>query len=298
VLEQRKTEWIARCDDFLSRYPTSRHRPTVLWIKGITQDTQVSVLAMYDGYVRYYDEFPLTASADTWRELIATFDDDPVTAVGHLRLAHLAGRDGEVDEALAHLDAASATLVDVFAAVPATRERASWSQLFHVRTQRPSREYLQRTAHQAAKLRWLIETNRVRTNPDSMNAFREFVSLDRRRYSRGAFSDVITDLADQFVNSDFVDNFLLIEAMNHPDVHDRARQLLQLETESALDASIEANFELGRLALQRVHDEGLGRMLRRPELYFGRVKAARANPWQRQADEYLSKLSGREDPRS
>jgi len=293
-LEERKAEWIARCDTFLLRFPNSDRAATVLWMKGIAQDTQVSVLAMYDGYLRYYDEFPLEASADTWRRLAEQFGEDPRAAVGRLRLAQLAGRAGRIDEVGAHLDAGARILSDVFAAVPASRREALWSGLFDVPRHWPSRPYLQRTALQTAKLRWLIEANRVRTDPGSAAGFREFISLDRHRYSREEFVREVLDLSERLVHTDFVDNLHLLEALNDPDIYSRARQLLELEDESELDASIEANYELGRLALQATHDEGLSRLLDRPERYFRRVTDAQVNPWQREAAGYLGKLRERE----
>ncbi|NLF31123.1 MAG: hypothetical protein GX591_09585 [Planctomycetes bacterium] len=306
ILAARRAERVALCDAFLHRYGDSGRVATVLWIKGITLDLRVNRPALRRGVLQYYDTHPRETSAPTWRRLVAGFGDDPRAAVGRFRLAHLACRDGRVAEAHRHLVRAADLLKDIHAAPVALSGDATWAQLFGAPRQWPSREHLRQTAFDIDYLRWLIEDNAVLDDPDAQRAFAVFMDLDRRGECREAFSERLDDLAERFHDTPFAENLYLLRARvafdqaasNSPlswsAVEPWARSLLEMAGETDQDASIEANFELGLLALHPTRVDGLSRIVDRPEVYFRRVSGARPNPWQRQADEHLSLLRAAE----
>ena len=306
LLARRQAERLALCDAFLSRYPNSERAATVLWIKGVTLDLRASRPALRRGVLAYYDTHPRKASAPTWRRLVQAFDDDPRAAVGRLRLAHLACREARIAEAHEHLVRGAALLKNIHAAPVVEHRDATWSQLLGSPRRWPSREHLRQTAFDIDYLLWLIEDNAVLDDPQAQRAFAVFMALNRRAECREAFGARLDDLAERFHDTPFAENLYLLRARvafdqassNGPvswsAVEPWTRSLLEMAGETDHDVSIEANFELGLLALHPARVEGLSRVLQRPEVYFKRVSGARPNPWQRQADEHLSLLRAAE----
>ena len=295
TLQRRKDRLVAACDRFAARYPSSSRLSAVLWIKGIALDTQISSRALDAGFVQHYDHFPLAASRATWTRLAEDFPADPRAAIACLRLARVQMRDGRLAEAQEMLEQAAGPVAGVYAVEPAGKSGSWRSEMFAADPGPPAREYMQDVAHEVEKLQWLLRVNHVLTDAASAEAFVAYVSLDPRRYRRHQFRAKVLDLAERFAETDLADNLHLLKAMDMADPFDRAQDLKALEDESKHDASIEANFQLGRLAMQVESTPGLGRLIERPEVYFKRVHDAVENPWQRLADMELADLGAGAD---
>lgn len=105
ALVRHQNELVDRCDWFLKHFPTSRYALNALYIRGRALDMRVDPVAFReDKWIRYYDDFPNSAAADTWR---IAMENDPSSLVGLVaafRLAQIEARDGEVDRALTKLE--------------------------------------------------------------------------------------------------------------------------------------------------------------------------------------------------
>ena len=294
ALQRRKAALAGACDDFLRRYPRSSRRPAVLWIKGVALDTQVVLRTVEEPRAIYYDEFPQTASADTWRRLVREHPTDPCAAIAHRRLAHLAGCDSRTEEMRQHLNIAAELLADIHAAVPQVRSDTPWEHLFVPYPEAPSRAYLRKVAEETDRLRWLIDRNDVGTEVFATEAFRAYLGVDRRRYARGDLYARFEKLREIYLRSPLEDNFRLEVFLHEPIRRDRVLLLVGLAEEPGSDAGIEANFVLGSLAMNMDTGGEFNRILKRPEVYFKRVQSAPANPWRRLATEHLAALTALE----
>lgn len=104
ALAQYQSELVAQCDWFLRNFPDSRYAPNAIFIKARALDTRVDPDEFRrTKWVRYYDDFPSTASSAAWEMLLANSPNTLLGAVAILRLAQLEARDGEVDHAVGRL---------------------------------------------------------------------------------------------------------------------------------------------------------------------------------------------------
>lgn len=100
ALSRHQAELTTRCDWFLRRFPESRYAPNVLFIKARALDMRVDPAEFRrTNWIRFYDDFPASASRDSWRKLVANRPDSNLGAIGLLRLAQLDARNGDVERA-------------------------------------------------------------------------------------------------------------------------------------------------------------------------------------------------------
>ena len=86
------------------------------------------------------------------------------------------------------------------------------------------------------------------------------------------------------------DNLKLADALARRSRYRQAEALIELAKYRLTDAAIEANFALGRLAMQSAAAPALPLIVDKPEEYFKAVVAARENPWQVRAAKHLAWL--------
>lgn len=100
ALSRHQAELATRCDWFLKHFPESRYAANVLFIKARALDMRVDPAEFRrTNWIRFYDDFPASASRDSWRKLTSNRPDSVLGAVGSLRLAQLDARDGKVERA-------------------------------------------------------------------------------------------------------------------------------------------------------------------------------------------------------
>ena len=105
ALVRHQQEMADRVDWFLRYFPRSRYAVAALVLKARALDMRVDPGEFRcTRWIRFYDEFPNSASRETWRLVSENARDSPLGAVAHLRLAQLDARDGDVERALSRLD--------------------------------------------------------------------------------------------------------------------------------------------------------------------------------------------------
>ena len=92
---------VDRCDAFMERFPTSRHIPDVLYLKGQAQDQRIQRTTLATHFrVEYRCDIPASASRRTWETLEKQFPKAGVTAMALYKLAILRARDGDIGRAI------------------------------------------------------------------------------------------------------------------------------------------------------------------------------------------------------
>ncbi|MGB0716824.1 MAG: tetratricopeptide repeat protein [Phycisphaerae bacterium] len=105
VLAVHKSDLVDRCDWFVRIFPHSRYALNVLYIKARALDMRVDIIEFRDKkWIRFYDDFPAAASADTWRTIETNGGNSPTRAAALLRLGRLASRQCDMDLALDYLN--------------------------------------------------------------------------------------------------------------------------------------------------------------------------------------------------
>ncbi len=106
ALSRHQMDIVDRCDWFIKYFPRSRYANNTLYLRARALDMRVDPEEFRrTNWVRFYDDFPSVASADTWRMLIAQNGRSILHAVAILRIATLEARDGHVDRAIDQLAA-------------------------------------------------------------------------------------------------------------------------------------------------------------------------------------------------
>jgi hypothetical protein len=136
---------------------------------------------------------------------------------------------------------------------------------------------------------WLIESNDVTNNPLSAEAFAAL--LDANPCGLNYYRQ-LSELAGRHEHTLLGDNLKLAVAMATPSLYERAEMLILLAEDPKSDSAVEANYELGRLAMRTGQAPALPLVenLRKPQEYFQRVVASPPNPWQQPAWEHLASL--------
>jgi outer membrane protein assembly factor BamD (BamD/ComL family) len=92
---------VDRCDAFMERFPTSRHIPDVLYLKGQAQDQRIQRTTLATHFrAEFRCDIPASASRRTWETLEKQFPRAGVTAMALYKLAIIRARDGDVGRAI------------------------------------------------------------------------------------------------------------------------------------------------------------------------------------------------------
>lgn len=200
---EERAEASDACRLFLDDQVRSRYVPNVLYIQARALDTRIDERRLLENARReLYVDFPSEASRPVWRTLLTRFPDARVSAAASVRLAQLALREGQVDEAEALLAPLCGRALRPAAAIPTSQRTGSiW------RSPDPERTLdfdPQPYRFEAERLHELIRANR--DDPRSGNqGLAELMRLDRRR---PGYSDRLLELAERYAGGLLHDNLL------------------------------------------------------------------------------------------
>ena len=277
-LSQRKADLMAQCSEFLAHFPNSHRCGEVLWIKAQCASIQVETAG---DDLRYTSRFAMDEARPLWQVLLDQYPSSPQAALARWRLGELALREGQYSRAQTLLQEALATLKAI--ELQQADEVENASRIFTAPRSIPDERYFANALLAVDHLLWLIQENDILTDSASAEALSAWLSInpcDVPGDNPLAYSRQLADLAQRYATTQLGDNLALALARLSGDAH----ALLELSGGRATDATIEANYELGLLALRladaHVPPSLARKELRRPESYFKTVLEARANPFQ------------------
>ena len=288
-LQHRKDQLLARCREFLARNPRSPHAPAVLWVIGQAESLQLDASALEIGLLKYTAAYGLPASTETWGRLIEKYPESPQAAVARWRLGEMAMRSRDTQYGCSHLRSAIERLARLAPNDEHQEESSKTMRVFAPPVDIPSRRYCAEALFNARRLVWLIESDDVMNNPASAEALAAL--LDANPCGLNYYQQ-LSELAGRYEHTPLGDNLKLAVAMATSSLYEQAEMLILLAEDPKSDSAVEANYELGRLAMRTGQAPALPLVenLRKPQEYFQRVVAAQANPWQQPAWEHLSSL--------
>jgi len=305
-LRSRRNRLLERCDRFLARHAASPRSSAVMWLRAQAMSLQLDEVALSGGLIKYAPSFPLPASQKAWEALRRDQPTSPQAILADWRLGEMAFRaiweeraadpNALVRKADECLQRARQALREMFPAA-AEEEPASVTRLmFAPPTDVPSREYFLGAKEAVERLLWLVEENRVLTDPNSAEALGAYLAVNPKLpdyFQR--LGSLLSDKTRQRERTAMGDNLKLAVALQTPDLYERADQLIQLAKDERTDAAIVANFELGKFALRTAEDPArlLIQDLKTPEQYFQIVIAAPPNPYRQKAAKLLASLATR-----
>lgn len=316
-LEKRKLILKKQCSRFLRTYPASPLTPAVMWLDAQRQSMQIDQPSLQAGSVRYSASYPVRESQAAWNELAENFPDTPHGALAQWQLAQLGIRRLAWDRVLADdgkrkliaqaedmLAKSEKTLGPICQSAYAPKDR--YIGVFSSPIILPAQAYYSEAYFEVKKLRWLMLRNSVNSDLRASQALAALMEID----SHGEdYQQKLTDLvkADQarppdqrLFQGSMAGNLELAAVMAQKDMTKKVRDLMTLASEQGYindrDAAIEANFELGRLAMMPAQTAGLKLPLKKPADYFKVVVEAIDNPWQQQAAEYIEELQADTQP--
>jgi hypothetical protein len=284
-VRRSQQELIERCDAFLSRHGDSARAPAVLWVSAQARNLHLDASALEVGLVKYSASFPQPSSADTWRRLINDFPSSPQGALARWRLGVLSIRGGDVKEGFNLLEASLGALKPLLPTPGASRT----DEVFSPSQSAPAGRYYEEAAFDIGKLLWVIQTNGVLDEEPAAEALAAYLNVNPLE------SDCLVrveKLAGTYEHTSLGDYLKLAVAMNTPNVYERAEMLIVLADRGKEGAAVEANHELGRLAMRTSEAPALPLVekLRSPEEYFRQVAAAGESPWETIAKANLAML--------
>lgn len=288
-LQRCQDQLLGRCRKFLAGRPRSRRVPAVLWVMGQTASLQLDAAALEMGLVKYTASHCSPASAETWQRLCDERPESSQAVLAQWRLGELAMRKRDAKGAYDSLRLATKRLSALVSVEAAETESSKAVKVFSQPADVPALRYYAEALSSARRLVWLIERNDVLTDPasaEAMAALLEANPCDLNYYQR------LAELAGQYEPTRLGDNLKLAVAMATPSLYERAEMLILLARDASSDAGIEANYELGRLAMRTGQAPALPLVenLRKPQEYFELVTSAPPNPWQHLAWEHLAAL--------
>jgi hypothetical protein len=291
-LQRRRQELSARCLRFVERYPGSERAPAALWAAAQAASTQLDGPALQVGLVKCSASHPSQASVALWERLAASYPDSPQAALAYWRLGELAMRRGEVHQAYQLLNKAMEGLTRRPPQAEAASVGGPVGEVFSASPSAPSDRYYGEVTFAVRRLLWLMDSNDVLDDLPSTEALAAYLNcnpLDAH------YPDRLSALAGLYEQTRLGDNLKLAVAQACPNLYDRAEMLILLAARGDTDTAIEANYELGRLAMRTAEAPALPLVenLRQAEDYFRAIQAAEASPWKPLAEEHLAALARR-----
>lgn len=274
-LKGRRLELQGRCDEFLARFGGGELAPSALWIRAEAGGLRLDRRALDQGRVRYSADHPLPAGEEDWRRLRESFPGSLQAAMAGWRLAELALRAKNVNQAEDLLTQAAERL-ERFLAAP----EPNAGEVFSSTPQVPSRAQSAEALFQVQRLAWLIKENHLASDARAAEAMAEFLAVDPRDLTAAEYYSRMAELAGRYENTPLSENFKLAVAEATESLDDRAGQLAALARQwSDGDAAIEANYDLARLLLKEPVLQLKGDMQKTPN-YIKNIQAGPPNPWQ------------------
>jgi len=289
------------CRSYLGRYPNSPASGTILYLQAEALSLQVDQRALDAGVVRFTSEYPDADTKKNWQALADSHSQPPQAALAHWRLAQLALRDAELDEATKQLQTARKALRAV---LEKPKDASTPAQAVHL--QWPRQEAYEQALQDVDRLAWMIDRNNLQNDPAAVRLLAAWLKLDPNSPRADEYLQSLMDLAYQARQTVLKDNLVLAVAMATPDLDRRVNLLQMIAAQQDTDASVEANFQLGLLAMQVQAPDGdspTTAPTTRPVLpplqeavkYFQAVHNAGQTPWSVSADSWLSILQPHEE---
>ncbi len=218
---KRQDDRTSACDRFLEDFPTSRYVPCVLFLKGIAMDLRVDIQAFRrQGQMWFSTDFPSERSRNTWRTLIETYPDSPLSDAARVRLAQLEARQGRIDEAVR-------LLREMGTQKPVSTEterRAEGPALDVLLAKKPAEDSLKSeylgVVRQAAELLSLLEQNR-----DSQYNDAPLILLMRCDPLHPDYPLNLREIVDLYPHTELEDNIGVKLSLAEPSVKERIRKL-------------------------------------------------------------------------
>jgi hypothetical protein len=305
---------ITQCDAFLDRYGRhTRRAPAVAWLRAQYHSLQVESKSLQEGrLILYTAEFAKPQSQPAWEALATEFPASDQAAIAHWRLGELTLRSvlqgdspceirQRVEIAWGHLLTAEEELRRIVQArkkqdVPAE------GGVFFASPSLPLPGAYEQALRKTEKLLWLIEGNAIRlrtetpTRDDTQPARALASLLALNPHDPEYVLELYRLMYDKtFGKTQLADNLQMEVAKQQNTLKARVETLLDIAKDERTDAAIEANYELGRIAMQTSRAAVLPEhlTLQPAANYFRRVVAAPGNPWQEEARRNLRWLESR-----
>ncbi len=287
-LETRCQKLIKCCDRFLAKYPQNSRAPTVLWIKSQCQSLQVNESALDTGLIKYSACYTSRQSERSWNQLLENYPISPQAALASWRLAQLALRKAETKKAFELLESAFRLLRKYRHKDEEAGEDKLNGSLFSDMTAIPRQRYYRKALFDIEHLIWLIRENNILSDPVAAEALAAYLR-ENPNQKQIIYCGKLDKLLDVYEGTKLGDNLILAVAKATGDTYVKAEMLIGIARDSRTDAAIEANFELGRLALRTAEAPALALMpqLKSSREYFELILSKPLNPWTRLAAEYL-----------
>ena len=288
-LDSRRTKLTQQCRFFLQRYQRSRRSSSVLWIQA-----QCASLQLHDRaftaekpVVSYTADFPLPESSGLWRRLGSEYGSSPHAGLAAWRLAELALRRQQPDQARQLLSIALKRLARFETSASSKTKTSRGGSLLRTPSKLPSADYYANALFEVNKLLWLIDQNDLLDDPASAGAMARLMSINPNDSGYGErIGEILSQSAPDYEHTKMGDNLLLAAAKANPDIYEKRAGMLMSLAEGTSDAAIQANYELALLLIQQPVLR-LKPGIEDSRTYFKRVKEARPNPWTHLASEQL-----------
>jgi hypothetical protein len=285
-LRFQKQQLGQRCDRFLDEHRKSDRAAAVLWVRAQAASLVVDAQALAGGEVRYDASYARGESAPSWALLADGYASSPQGALAQWHLGELALREGRIPDAMTRLKDCDQKLDKLLARrhherapSPADLNPFAGSALV------PRLVYYQIAQTQAEQLLWTIDQVHAEQDAPSAQALRDWRRLDP---ALPDYAGQLGKLLASCANTAMADVLRLALALEDRDVDRRMTVLTALAAQPKSPAYVQANFELGELAV-RLTKPHPG--LKTAKEYFQTVADAGDNPWQDQAQQRLGSLT-------
>ena len=234
--------------------------------------------------VKYTSRHCQLEAEDAWQRLVKEYGGASYAALGRRRLGELAMRNNNPLRADELLRTAAAGLVEAVAAAEAPLP-GKVGGIFLPRMALPADGHYENALFEAQRLVWLMERNKVLEDQKCAQALAEYLDEDPNKLE---YHENLKLLASKYSRTAMGDNLRLAAARTDPNVPSAAKILLGLAGPDT-DVMIEANYELGQLALRSELRQQV-QQIKEPRTYFQRVVDGTVSPWQRLAIKCLAAL--------
>ena len=282
--ERRTRDLAGACDRFLGKYPRNWHAPALLYLKGQCQSLQLDQRSFESGTILLTETYAMPASRATWQVLGQDYHDSHQAALANWRLGELAMRECDMKQAWVHLRRAEEALRPLVSVQPRPKHAEKSPQLFTPLPEVPDRPHYEQALLEVRRLMWLMDSNDVLSDADAAEAMAAWRGCNpcQSDYYDGLVN-LLRDRSRNRERTKLGNNIKLAVAKVTGDVEAMA---VIAADDADPDAALQANFELGRLAMQKPSLVAESR-LSNAQVYLQKVLDAPANPFTAQARQWM-----------
>ena len=299
----RRKKLQAQCLRYVDRYPKNKFAPSALWMLATSHSCQLDMNKLSAGVVSPSTNFASEDSKQYWQNLIKNYPASPEAVLAKYNLAKLYIKQAHKSaDPCQKIIAAHKLLIIARKKLRNTivretqrnqivLEKKIANNMFQPQRNFPRARIYQQTLSEIKILIWMLDNNHALDSKTDAVAISRLLSINSNQAN---YREDLKKLAatPAVKKSKLYNNIKLLYVNSDPNYNSRVAGLIKIAAlgEKDIDASLQANYLLGRISLQLSQIQRKNYKLHAPIYYYKVIEKAKLNPWLDAANRQIKML--------